>query len=147
MNQNSLNLLVLFVGNLLSAEALTLRSNVLKVIQLLWKYIADHQKNQVLHVMFIFMPPSPLHWRRGILLWTCRSVGMPVGMLLCQSVCGSVSYTLLCRLRSIAAHRDHFVRHRSVCLSGSYAFLVVTHSYVSQATHAFLGMLPLCCNW
>ena len=58
----------------------------------------------------------------------------------------------LCRLRSIAAHRDHFVRRLSVrpsvclsvCLSGSHTFLVVTHSYVSQATHAFLGMLPLC---
>ena len=32
----------------------------------------------------------------------------------------------------------------SVCLSGIHAFLVVTHSYVSKATHAFLGMLPLC---
>ena len=34
----------------------------------------------------------------------------------------------------------------SVCLSGSHTFLVVTHtcSYVSRATHAFLGMLPLC---
>ena len=30
-----------------------------------------------------------------------------------------------------------------VCLSGSHTFLVVTHSYVSQATHAFLEMLPL----
>ena len=29
-------------------------------------------------------------------------------------------------------------------LYGSHTFLVVTHSYVSQATHAFLGMLPLC---
>ena len=54
----------------------------------------------------------------------------------------------LCHLRSIAAHRDHFVRRLSVrlCvyLSGSHTFLVVTHSYVSQATHAFLGMQPLC---
>ena len=50
----------------------------------------------------------------------------------------------LCRLRSIAAHRDHFVRRLSVCLSGSHTFLVVTHIYVSQATHAFIGMLPLC---
>ena len=54
----------------------------------------------------------------------------------------------LYRLRSIAAHRDHFVRRLSVrpcvCLLGSHTFLVVTHSYVSQATHAFLGMLPLC---
>ena len=31
-----------------------------------------------------------------------------------------------------------------VCLSSSHTFLVVTQSYVSQATHAFLGMLPLC---
>ena len=54
----------------------------------------------------------------------------------------------LSRLWSIAAHRDHFVWRLSVrlCvrLSGSHIFLVVTHSYVSQATHAFLGMLPLC---
>ena len=49
----------------------------------------------------------------------------------------------LYRLRSIAAHRDHFVRRLSVCLSGSHTFLVVSHSYVSQATHAFLGKLPL----
>ena len=50
----------------------------------------------------------------------------------------------LCRLRSIAAPRDLFVWRLSVHLSGSHTFLVVTHSYVSQATHAFLGMLPLC---
>ena len=31
----------------------------------------------------------------------------------------------------------------SVCLSGSHTFLVVVHSYVSQAIHAFIGMLPL----
>ena len=56
---------------------------------------------------------------------------------------------LLCCLRSIVAHRDHFVRRLSVCacvcLSDSHTFLIVTHSYVSQATNAFLGMLPLCC--
>ena len=54
---------------------------------------------------------------------------------------------LLCRLRGIAAHRDHFVRRLSVRQShflGSHTFSVVSHSYVSQATHAFLGMLPLC---
>ena len=33
-----------------------------------------------------------------------------------------------------------------VFLSGSHALLVVTYSYVSQATHAFLGMLSLCCR-
>ena len=43
-----------------------------------------------------------------------------------------------------------FVRRLSVCLSvcpyGSQTFCVVTHdSYVSQATHAFLGMLQLYC--
>ena len=51
--------------------------------------------------------------------------------------------------RSIAAPRDHFVRHLSVCpsicLSGIHTSLVVTQSYVSQGTHAFLGMLPLFC--
>ena len=45
----------------------------------------------------------------------------------------------LCRLRSIATHRDHFVRRLSVRLS---VRLSHSHSYVSQATHAFLGMLP-----
>ena len=30
-----------------------------------------------------------------------------------------------------------------VCLSGSNTFLVVKHNHVLQATHAFLGMLPL----
>ena len=57
----------------------------------------------------------------------------------------------LCRLWSITAHRDHFVRRLSVrpsvrpsvclsvCLSGSHTFLVVTHSYVLQSTQ-----LPLC---
>ena len=57
-------------------------------------------------------------------------------------------FSFLCRLRSIAAHRDHFCPasvYLSVCLSGNHTFLVVTHSYVSQVTHAFLGMLPLCC--
>ena len=57
-----------------------------------------------------------------------------------------MSIAFSCRLRSIAAHWDHFVRRLSVplcvCLSGSHTFLVVTHTYVSQASHAFLGMLP-----
>ena len=45
--------------------------------------------------------------------------------------------TLLCRLRSVAVHIDHFVRRLtlsvrlsvclSICLSGSHSFLVVTH--------------------
>ena len=35
----------------------------------------------------------------------------------------------------------------SVSLSSSHTFLVVTHSYVSQATHAFLGLLPLCFSY
>ena len=62
-----------------------------------------------------------------------------------------LSNQFLCRLRSIAAHRDHFVRRLSVCacvcLSDSHTFLIVTHSYVSQATHVFLGMLPLCLEY
>ena len=52
----------------------------------------------------------------------------------------------LCGLRSIAAHKDHFVGRLSVCLSvcllvclsGSHTFLVVTHSYVLQVTSALL---------
>ena len=31
-------------------------------------------------------------------------------------------------------------------MSGSHTFLIVTHSYVSQSTHSFLWMLPLCCS-
>ena len=64
-----------------------------------------------------------------------------------------LSTIFLCRLRCIAALRDHFVRHLSVrpsvCvyvrLSSSHTFFVVTHSYVLQETPAFLGMqfLPM----
>ena len=50
--------------------------------------------------------------------------------------------TFLCRLRSIATHRDHFVRRLSVCPSVTL-FCHTFQSYVSQVTHAFLGMLPL----
>ena len=57
-------------------------------------------------------------------------------------------YFLLCRMWSIATHRDHFVRRPSVCLSARPSVTLFCHtstfqSYVSQATHAFLGMLPL----
>ena len=75
-----------------------------------------------------------LHWI--IIITVYRNILVPV---------------LLCGQRSIAAHRDHFVRRLSVhpsvcpsvCLSGSHTFLVVTHSYVLQVTHASLRMLPL----
>ena len=50
---------------------------------------------------------------------------------------------ILCRLRSIATHRITFsVICRSVCPSVTL-FCHTFQSYVSQATHAFLGMLPL----
>ena len=56
-------------------------------------------------------------------------------------------WIFLCRLGSIAAHRDHFVRHLSVCLclSCRHIFLVVMHSYIClQVTGVLPGMLPLC---
>ena len=60
----------------------------------------------------------------------------------------NINQSFLCRLPSMATHRDHFVWHLSlcpcVCLSGSHTFFVVTQSYISQATHSFLGMLSLC---
>ena len=87
------------------------------------------------------------HAKKGELERFCDSVGGFSG-----AVCGlteaasQVIVSFLCCLRSIAAHRDHFVRplsfHSSVCLSFIHTFLVVTHSYVWQATHAFFGMLP-----
>ena len=53
----------------------------------------------------------------------------------------------LCRLRSIATHTDHFVRRLSVCPSVRLSVrLSHSQSYVLQATHAFLGMLPLFLN-
>ena len=52
--------------------------------------------------------------------------------------------SFLCCLRSKAAHREQFVRCLSVRLSSGRAFFAVTHSYVSQETCSFLGMLPLC---
>ena len=57
-----------------------------------------------------------------------------------------VLFLILWRLRSIATHMDHFVRRLSVRLSVCPSVTLFCHtfqSYVSQATHAFLGMLPL----
>ena len=71
------------------------------------------------------------------------------GACVSQTECNLfVKSEFLCRLRSIATHRDHFVRRPSVCLSIRPSVclsvrLSHSHSYVSQATHAFLGMLPL----
>ena len=52
----------------------------------------------------------------------------------------------LCRLRSIATHRDHFVRRPgclSVCPSVCHSFRYTFQSYVSQAnTHS-----PECCHY
>ena len=119
-----------------------------------------------------------IYWRSDLHPWPCCK-GRPVCRISVQGQVGRVGIpsalwegriawgnpvdviplwqeSFLCRLRSIEAHRDHFVRRlsvrpsvhlsvcASVCLSGSHTFLVVSHSYVSQETHAFLGMLPLC---
>ena len=60
----------------------------------------------------------------------------------------------LCCLQSIATHRDHFVCHPSVCPSiclyvcpSVTLFCHTFQSYVWQATHAFLGILPLFFIW
>ena len=51
--------------------------------------------------------------------------------------------SFLCRLQSI----QHIgITLSGVCLSGSHTFLVVTHNFVLQGTHAFLWMLPLFCK-
>ena len=70
-------------------------------------------------------------------MWICLDL-IQVKINFCR-----VWSTFLCLLRSIGTHKDHFVC-ASVCMSGNHTFLVVTHSYVSQATHAFLRILPLC---
>ena len=57
----------------------------------------------------------------------------------------SVAITFICCV-TIEAKRHIGITLSGVCLSGSHTFLVVTHSYVSQATHAFCGMLPLFTN-
>ena len=50
---------------------------------------------------------------------------------------------ILCHLRSIAAHRDNFVRHLFVCVCMRASvcpvvtFLVVTHSYVLACCNYF----------
>ena len=94
---------------------------------------------------------------QNMICWTWRqNFAWGWGQKLCDRVLESdlsrvgVYKSFLCRLWSIAAHRDHFVRglsvcvsvRLSVCLSSSHTFLVVTHSYVSKGTHAFFGMLP-----
>ena len=61
----------------------------------------------------------------------------------CLQNCDCLLPQFLCRLRSIATHRDHFVRRPSVCLSVCPSVCHIFQSYGSQATHAFLGMLPI----
>ena len=96
-------------------------------------------------------PPSPVHVNQVSPDFCCflsavtcpckpsklRFLLLPVPV---TCPCKQSKLRFLCHLRSIAAHRDHFVRRLSVC---PVCFLVVTHSYVSQATRAFLWMLPL----
>ena len=57
--------------------------------------------------------------------------------------------TLLCRLRYIAAHRDHFVRRLSgVCLSACLSVCpVVTLSLGSHAKLCFAGDTDTCIPW
>ena len=63
-----------------------------------------------------------------------------------KTLLGMLPLCFLCRLRSIAAHRDHFVG----CLSVSVrlfvfpvvTFLVVRRPFISHATFALLVMLP-----
>ena len=55
--------------------------------------------------------------------------------------------TFLCRLRSMATHRDHFVRRPSVCpfVSLSKAMFCRRHMHSSECCHYFLkSTLPLC---
>ena len=128
------------IGNEVNAMS---RSKLLKSLprwrQVTLKMMEDRRrsKRKSCHVFKLDIIPYCIHRRASLKL-----------------VCWSSQ--LLCCLRSIAAHSDHFVRHLSVCLSvclsvhlsvclsGSHTFLVVTHRYVLQATHAFLGILPLC---
>ena len=78
-------------------------------------------------VYAVRVAPGVVLWRRGIL----DGVMKKMVLVICFFVC---------RLRSIATHRDHFVR-LSVTL-----FCHTFQSYVLQATHGFLGMLPLFFN-
>ena len=55
----------------------------------------------------------------------------------------SLSYlSFLCCLRSIAAHRDHFVQR--LCVKLSWKSHIQSCNYISQVTHAFLRILLLC---
>ena len=84
-------------------------------------------------------PTTPL---KRILLEEWRDVGDNLHW--CLFLTKKLSSWFLCRLRSIATHRDHFVRRLSVRLCVRLSVrLSHSHSYVSQATHAFLKMLPL----
>ena len=91
--------------------------------------------------------------------WVCCLVWKTLFQNILPHCCGTIKWRssleslacrfILCRLWSIVAQGDHFVRClsvrvcvcASVCLSGSHTFLVMTLSYVWQATHAFLWML------
>ena len=69
-------------------------------------------------------------------------------ILIYMGTCMFRFFFFFCHLRSIVVHRDQSHCPVSFCpfvyVSGSHFTLVVRHSYVPQATHAFLGMLLLC---
>ena len=108
------------------------------------------------HIIAIFVSPASIATHRdhfvrrpSVCLSVCLSVCHTFKSYVSQAAhafLGMLPLFLLCRLRSIATHRDHFVCRLSVCLSVYLSVTLFCHtfqSYVSQATHAFLGMLPL----
>ena len=95
---------------------------------------ADRQTDGRADMVIQVYPLTSLRGHNYLAKWLGGRAPCASPRLLCPCI-----FFFLCRLRSKAAHKDH-----SVCLSSSHTFWVVPHSYVSQAAHAFLGMLPLC---
>ena len=97
-----------------------------------------HRNRVIFQIARIPGASFPKYWGN---LWCIQFARLCI-YIICHSahsVCASLKVNcswlsklvaFLCRLRSIAAHRDHFVRRLSVCacvcLSGSHTFLIVT---------------------
>ena len=81
-------------------------------------------------------------------LLLCVSFELPINHLYiyaCHSFrffTDNATNTINFRLRSMVAHRNHFVRHLSVCLSSSHTYLGSNKAMFWRQQHAFLCMLP-----
>ena len=82
----------------------------------------------------------------GVYSSVCYSLEAVINLCLKHRIARGNMFTLsflLCRLRSIAAHRDHFVLHLSVCSSVYFVLFIVLPAKHSSQRDNFVWCLSL----